>query len=260
MAVKPANVIKSAKPQNTASKKKSTGGSSFKAKFSKFIKFVKYATLIFFISSIFSVILFRFVNPPFTPLMIIRAFQLKFDGKEMKIDKEWKSLEEISPKMVTAIMTSEDQNFREHYGFDFKAIQKAAAHNAKENVRVVKGASTISQQTAKNVFLWPHRDWIRKGLEAYFTVLIEVFWSKERIMEVYLNVIEFGNGVYGIEAASQYYYHKSAKELTSAEAAAIAAVVPAPRKWSPIKKSPKVARHSQWILNNMGKTGPVKFR
>ncbi|MEI7594844.1 MAG: monofunctional biosynthetic peptidoglycan transglycosylase [Bacteroidota bacterium] len=259
MAVKPLNNLKSAKSSKPVAKKKTSGASRFKVRFSKFIKFVKYAALIFFILSIFSVIFFRFVNPPFTPLMVIRAVQMKFDGKEMKIDKTWKPIEEISPKIIIAIMTSEDQNFKEHFGFDFKAIQKAAAHNAKENVRVVKGASTISQQTAKNVFLWPHRDWVRKGLEAYFTLLIEVFWSKERIMEVYLNVIEFGNGVYGIEAASEYYYHKPAKDLTNAEAAAIAAVVPAPRKWSPIKKSPKVARHSQWILNNMGKTGPVKF-
>ena len=256
MRAKAVNAIKSDK---SIKKKKPSKGFSLKPKLARLFKILRIATLIFFVSSIFSVILFRFVNPPFTPLMVIRAIQLKIDGKEMKIDKNWVDIEHISPKMITAIMTSEDQNFKNHFGFDFKAIKKAAEHNAKDNVRVVKGASTISQQTAKNVFLWPHRDWVRKGLEAYFTLLIEVFWSKERIMEVYLNVIEFGNGVYGIEAASNYYYNKKAKELNSSEAASIAAIVPAPRKWSPIKKSKKVARHSQWIINNMGKTGTVKF-
>ena len=246
-------------PSKAPAKKKGSGKSSSKSLVHKVIRWTKIAAVSFFMVSIFSVIFFRFVNPPFTPLMVIRAIEMKFDGDEMKLDKKWVSINDISPNMLRAIITSEDQNFKNHYGFDFNAIQKAAAHNSKDNVRVIKGASTISQQTAKNVFLWPHRDWIRKGLEVYFTVLIETFWSKERIMEVYLNVIEFGKGVYGIEAASQYYYHKSAKELSTRQAAASAAVVPCPLKWSPIKPSPRVAKHTDWIVRNMANTPPVKF-
>ena len=246
-------------PAKKPAKKKSKGKSSKKGLFGKIIHWIKISAIVFFTTSILSVILYRFVNPPFTPLMVIRAIEMKFDGEEMKMDKKWVPIINISPNMLRAIITSEDQNFKNHYGFDFNAIQKAAEHNSKENVRVIKGASTISQQTAKNVFLWPHRDWIRKGLEVYFTTLIELFWSKERIMEVYLNVIEFGKGVYGIEAASQFYYHKSAKELSMKQAASTAAIVPCPLKWSPIKPTPRVARHSAWILRNVGNTPPVKF-
>ena len=240
-------------------KKKSKGKSSKKSLFGKIIRWIKILVIAFFVTSILTVILYRFVNPPFTPLMVIRAVEMKFDGDEMKIDKKWISIKEISPNMLRAIITSEDQNFKNHSGFDFNAIQKAAEHNSQENVRVIKGASTISQQTAKNVFLWPHRDWVRKGLETYFTVLIELFWSKERIMEFYLNVIEFGKVIYGIEAASQFYYHKSAHDLSMKQAASTAAIVPCPLKWSPIKPTPRVARHTAWIQRNVANTPIVKF-
>ena len=232
-----------------------TGGSIWM----KTWKIAKIASLIFFSVSILSVILFRWINPPITPLMVIRSFQYTFDGKEITRQHRWIPIDSISPQMITAIVSSEDQNFLEHYGFDFKAIQKASAQNAKDDVKVIKGASTISQQTAKNVFLWPNRDWIRKGLETYFTVLIEAFWTKERIMEVYLNIIEFGEGIYGIEAASQHYYHKRAFKLNARQAASLAAVVPAPRKWSPIEPSNKVIRHTNWILKHAAMRGKIKF-
>lgn len=205
----------------------------------------------FFILSIVSTIIFRFVPIPVTPLMIARVLEQKMDGKEAKLIKDWVSLEEISPFMPLAVITSEDQNFEEHFGFDLKAIEKAQAYNERHKGKKVKGASTISQQTAKNVFLWPSRSWIRKGFEVYFTFIIEILWSKERIMEVYLNVIEMGPGIYGAEAASQYYFHKPAKKLNNSEAAAIAAILPNPIKWSASKPSLYIQKKKSWILRHM---------
>ena len=205
----------------------------------------------FFIISIFSVIFFRFVPIPITPLMIERVIEQKFDCKEAKLVKDWVPLEKISPSLPLSVITSEDQKFEEHFGFDLKAIEKAQAYNSKHKGKKVKGASTISQQTAKNVFLWPSRSWIRKGFEVYFTFLIEVFWSKERIMEVYLNIIEMGPGIYGAEAASQYYFHKPASALSNSEAALIAAILPNPIKWSASKPSRYILRKQSWILQHM---------
>lgn len=201
------------------------------------------------IASILLVIIYRFVPVPFTPLMIQRYFEME----EGKIDKTWMPLEKLSPNLPLAVVTSEDQKFEEHFGFDIEAIEKAAKYNDKHKGKKVKGASTISQQTAKNVFLWPNRSWVRKGLEVYFTLLIEVFWSKERIMEVYLNVIEMGPGVYGAEAASHYYFHKPAASLSKSEAALIAAILPNPIRWSAAKPTPYITRKKNWIVRRMGK-------
>ena len=205
----------------------------------------------FFILSIVSTIIFRFVPIPVTPLMIARVIEQKMDGNEAKMTKDWVALEEISPSMPLAVITSEDQNFEEHFGFDLKAIEKAQAYNERHRGKKLKGASTISQQTAKNVFLWPSRSWIRKGFEVYFTFIIEILWSKERIMEVYLNVIEMGPGIYGTEAAAQHYFHKSAKKLNNSEAAAIAAILPNPLKWSASKPSLYIKKKKSWILRHM---------
>jgi monofunctional glycosyltransferase len=213
----------------------------------------------FFGLSIFSVILFRFVPIPFTPLMILRCIGQKIDGKEMKLSKDWVSLEKISPVMPLAVMAAEDQNFEEHFGFDLEAIKKAEQYNERHKGKKMKGASTITQQTAKNVFLWPSRSWIRKGFEVYFTFLIEIFWSKKRIMEVYLNIIEMGNGIYGVEAASQYYYHKPSSKLNIYEASRLAAILPDPRNWSPVQSSPRVIRKSQRIIRYMGKLKTENF-
>ncbi len=201
----------------------------------------------FVIISFVSTLIFRFVPIPVTPLMIIRYFEME-DGK---IDKDWKSLEEIGKNMPLAVVTAEDQKFAEHFGFDMEAIEKAVKYNEKHKGKKVKGASTISQQTAKNVFLWPGRSWIRKGLEVYFTFVIEICWSKERIMEVYLNVIEMGPGVYGAEAASQYYFNKSPINLTKKEAATIAAILPNPIRWSASHPTPYIIKKRNWIVRHM---------
>jgi monofunctional biosynthetic peptidoglycan transglycosylase len=171
------------------SKKKPKAKSSKKSWWKKPAKIVGYIAVGFFILSILTTILYRWVNPPITPLMIIR----KMEGSS--INKTWKSLDSISPQMVTAAVGGEDANFMNHSGFDFEAIENALEKN--QSGKAVRGGSTISQQVAKNVFLWPGRSWIRKGFEAYFTMLIEIFWSKERLMDVYLNVIEMGDGIYG---------------------------------------------------------------
>lgn len=207
--------------------------------------------LIFFGLSISLTVVYRFVNPPITPLMVQRYFDSSGKKSEKKICKTWMPLSEISSAMPVAAITAEDQKFSEHYGFDFDAIEKAYKYNERKKGKRMKGASTISQQTAKNVFLFPDRSWIRKGLEVYFTFLIEFFWSKHRIMEVYLNVIETGNGIYGVEAAAQKYFKKPAKKLSNDEAALIAAVLPNPRIWSPAKPSSYILKKKKWIVRKM---------
>ncbi len=208
----------------------------------------------FFILSIGSTILFRWLPVPVTPLMVMQCFEQAFDSKrELKFKKEWVPLAEISPNLQLAVICSEDQNFLEHYGFDLDAIEKAVKHN--ENHKRKRGASTISQQTGKNVFLYDGRNWIRKGFEVYFTFMIELIWNKERIMEVYLNVIEFGDGVYGAEAASQQFFHTTAKKLTRAQAALLAAVLPAPRRFSATRPSPYIRGRQGWILGQMENFG-----
>lgn len=210
----------------------------------------------FFILSIGFTVLYRFLPVPITPLMVIRLYeQLKDEKKELRLNKDWVSIKKISKHVPQAVVASEDQKFLDHYGFDWEAMDKAWENNKKG--KRVKGASTISQQTAKNVFLWPARNIFRKGLEAYFTFLIELFWSKERIMEVYLNVIEMGEGIYGIEAASQSYFKKSAEKLSRNEAALIAAVLPNPRRWSPARPTPYIQGRKIWILGQMNNLSPV---
>ncbi len=207
----------------------------------------------FFIISIGSVLFFRWVPIPITPLSLIRCVEQKVDGKQMKLKKNWVPLKEISNNLQLAVVCSEDQNFINHRGFDFEAINKALKYNKKHKKQ--RGASTISQQTAKNVFLWPGHSWIRKGVEVYFVFLIETFWSKERIMEVYLNVIEMGDGIYGAQAASKTFFNKDAKNLTKSEASLIAAVLPNPIKFSAAKPSPYVHVREAWILNQMANWG-----
>lgn len=173
----------------------------------------------------------------------------KTGGKSMVLKHDWVSLENISPKLQLAVVCSEDQNYLKHFGFDWVAIEKAMKSN--EKGKKLRGGSTISQQTAKNVFLWSGRSYVRKGLEAYFTLLIETFWSKERIMEVYLNSIEMGNGVYGAEAAGQYWFKKSAKDLNKDEAAAITAILPNPLKYVANPPSAYISKRKTWIKQQM---------
>ena len=186
--------------------------------------------------------------------MLIQCAKQTVDNKrDLRLKKAWIPLEEISPNLQLAVVCSEDQNFLGHFGFDLDAIEKAMKHN--EHHKRKRGASTISQQTAKNVFLYDGRNWIRKGLEVYFTFLIEIFWNKERIMEVYLNVIEFGDGIYGAEAASQYFFNIPAKKLSRQQAALLAAVLPAPRRFSAKAPGSYLRSRQQWILGQMENFG-----
>ncbi len=223
------------------------------------LKYVlKRVVFIFFASSIFMTLLYRFVPVPITPLMVIRCMEQLAEGEDLQLQKDWVSIEKISPNMVNAVVASEDNLFMKHWGFDFKAIATAKKKN--EKGKKLYGASTISQQTAKNVFLWPDRSWVRKGLECYFTVLIELCWPKERIMEVYLNVAETGKGIYGTEAAAQHYYKKSAKNLTPEQAALIAASLPAPRRYNPGNPTAYIRSRQQKILRLMKLIGPVQLK
>ncbi len=214
----------------------------------------------FFISTITIVVLYKFIPPPFTPLMIIRVFEQTFDSeRDVRLYKDWVSLEDMSESMPLAVITSEDQKFEEHYGFDMAAIEKAQKYNKRHKGKKVKGASTITQQTAKNVFLWPQRSYVRKAFEVYFTSLIELLWSKERIMEVYLNVIEMGDGIYGAEAASQSYFDKPVSKLSNSQAALIAACLPNPIRWSPARPTSYIKRKQTWILRHMRKATRPEF-
>lgn len=205
----------------------------------------------FFGTTILSVVLLRFLPVYFTPLMFIRLVQQGGRGEELRLHHRWVSLDEISPYLPQAVMASEDQRFLVHHGFDFKAIENAAKHNMRSGSKRKLGASTISQQTAKNVFLWPGRSWVRKGLEAYFTALIELMWSKQRIMEVYLNSIEMGDGIYGADAVAEQHFGCRASELTKGQCALIAATLPNPLKYDSGAPSPYVKRRKQRILREM---------
>jgi monofunctional biosynthetic peptidoglycan transglycosylase len=223
----------------------------------KIFRFLRKAFLWFLAISVFFVIVFRFVPIPFTPLMASRAIDNIVDGSDLEFSHDWKSIDDISQNLQKAVIASEDANFMNHSGFDFEAIQKAFKHN--EKGRRIHGGSTISQQTAKNVFLWQGRSYIRKGLEAYFTVLIEVFWGKERIMEVYLNSIEMGNNVYGAEAAAHHWYQRSAATLTPKQAAGIAAILPNPRKFKAINSSSYIERKKGRIVRRMKQVGKLDY-
>jgi len=195
------------------------------------------------------VVLHRFVPPLFTILMVKQAVA----GHGM--DYRWRSLDHISPRLVEAVIAAEDARFCQHHGFDVEAIQKAMEANERAEQRGSdkrRGASTISQQTAKNVFLWPSRDWVRKGLEVGYTGLIELVWGKRRIMEMYLNVAEWAPGVYGAEAASRHWVTKSAENLTAREAARLAAILPSPRRYKAASPGPFVRRRASRIQAAMG--------
>jgi len=212
-------------------------------------KFLKKLALWFFYLTFLWVLLCRFINPPFTYLMFSKAIDRKLEGKSWKIDKEWKDYDEISANLKKAVIAAEDAKFFEHNGFDFKALESAYEKNKEGKKK--RGGSTITQQTAKNVFLWPGRSYVRKGFEAYFTILMELLWSKQRILEVYLNVIEMGDGIYGAEAATQHYYKKSSQKLLKSEAALLVAVLPNPVRWTPAKPTAYIYRRQAAIRRNM---------
>lgn len=214
--------------------------------------------LIFIAASLGLVLLYRFVPVPATPLMIIRWVENAGTKAESNpIHKKWVPAASISKHAFQAVYTAEDQLFQEHRGFDWQSMKRAWESN--KQGKKIRGGSTISQQTAKNVFLWPKRSYLRKALEAYFTALIELFWSKERILEVYLNVVEMGPGIYGIEAASNHYYTKSASMLARQEAARIAAILPNPRSYSVKNPSPYIQKRQAWILRQMTNLAQIPY-
>ena len=209
--------------------------------------------------SLFSVIVFKWVPVPVTPLMLIRTVQQITSGQKVILKHDWVPMKKISPHMQLAAVCSEDQNFFTHHGIDFGAMKKAVNESKKKNGKL-RGASTISQQTAKNVFLWPQRSWLRKGLEVWFTGLIELIWGKKRILEVYLNSIEMGNGIYGAEAASKSYFGVKASELSKYQATSIIAILPSPRKWNARNPGPYVQSRIEWINRQMRLHSPLPYK
>ena len=223
----------------------------------KFLKIIRICLLVYFISSISMVMVYRFMPVQYTPLMIIRCIQQKASGKPLKLKHQWVSRENISPHLPMAVIASEDNLFAEHHGFDFEQIEKAIEE--RKSGKRKRGASTISQQTAKNVFLWPSSDWVRKGLEVYFTVLIELMWSKERIMEVYLNSIEMGPGIYGVEAVAQAHFGTNAKSLNRSQCALIAASLPNPLKLNSAAPSSYMNKRKHQIIRLMSLVKPFSL-
>jgi monofunctional biosynthetic peptidoglycan transglycosylase len=207
-------------------------------------KKVRKVLLIIFLIQLVYIVALKWINPPITLTQL--GSLLSGDG----LKRDYINFSEISFQAGLAVMAAEDQLLPEHYGFDFKNIERALAHNEKKPTKI-RGASTISQQVAKNVFLWQGRSWLRKGLEVYFTFMIELIWGKQRILEMYLNVIEMGKGVYGIEAASQAYFNKPASNLTRVQAAMIAASLPNPKKYTVKPVSRYVSIRSKWVIRQM---------
>ena len=217
---------------------------AFRARSGGFLRalrnFVVAVVVALVVGPIVAVVVYRFAPPPITLLMVERMF------RGPGLDHRWRPLSQMSPALPRAAIAAEDARFCEHHGFDVAAIEKAMRHDDR-HPGSIRGGSTISQQTAKNVFLWPERSWVRKGLETYFTVLIEAIWGKRRIMEVYLNTVEMGPGVYGVEAASQRYFHESANALDPFQAARLIAILPSPLKWQAIDPGPYVRRRDRRI-------------
>ena len=205
--------------------------------------------LFFFGSTILSVLIYKWVPVYYTPLMLIRSIEQKSSGEEVKCSHQWVPIDSITPNLAIAVLASEDQLFLRHSGFDTLAIRKAWEEN-KKGKRIL-GGSTISQQTAKNVFLWPGRSWVRKGLEAYFTLLIEWIWGKDRIMEVYLNSIEMGHGIYGAEAVAREHFGRHADRLTREQCALIAASLPNPLIHNTQYPDAYLKKHQKRILKQM---------
>ncbi|NYZ62500.1 monofunctional biosynthetic peptidoglycan transglycosylase [Luteimonas deserti] len=204
--------------------------------------------------SVLQVLALRVIDPPFSMFMAIRQIEARMAGEDdFTVYYQWRDLDRIAPALAVSVIAAEDQNFARHRGFDLDAIEQARAHNARGGA--TRGASTISQQTAKNLFLWGGRSWLRKGMEAWYTLLIEWLWPKTRILEVYVNVAEFGDGVYGAQAAARRYFGKDADALTAAESARLAAVLPSPRRYNAARPGPYVQRRAQWIQRNARQIG-----
>ncbi|MDR3670575.1 MAG: monofunctional biosynthetic peptidoglycan transglycosylase [Holophaga sp.] len=209
--------------------------------------------LVCLVASAGVVLLLRFLPVPCSALMVQRRVEALVTGKPYRPMHRWVPLEQIAPSMGVAVIAAEDQNFEEHFGFDWQAIEKAIAHN--EHSRKKRGASTVSQQTAKNLFLWESRSWVRKGVEVYFTLLLETLWSKRRILEVYLNIVEFGDGVFGVDAAAHKFFGRPARAINPGQAALLAAVLPNPHRFRADAPSSYLRGRQGWILRQMRQLG-----
>jgi monofunctional glycosyltransferase len=212
----------------------------------------------FFFATAFIVLLLKWIDPPTSSIMIQRKISALFSGKEKQvIINEWADYNSISKYMALAVVASEDQNFPTHFGFDVEQIEKAIKKSQRGGR--LRGASTITQQVAKNLFLWEGKSFIRKGIEAYFTVLIELLWSKQRILEVYLNITEMGDMIFGIKAASEIYFHKPPSKISAEQAALIAATLPNPLRFSAMHPSGYTIRRKFWIMSQMNSLGGVSY-
>lgn len=203
--------------------------------------------------SVLLVLALRWVPPPFTALMVERKVESWTDGKSIDLQRSWRPWKALPDDLKMAVIAAEDQKFADHWGFDIAAIRAAFAHN--ERGGSLRGASTLSQQVAKNLFLWSGRSWIRKGFEVWFTAWIELLWPKQRILEVYLNSVEWGNGIFGAEAAAQHHFGIGAAYLSTAQASQLAAVLPNPREWSAGRPGPHVRQRASWIRQQMRQLG-----
>ncbi|MCM5703892.1 monofunctional biosynthetic peptidoglycan transglycosylase [Larsenimonas salina] len=215
------------------------------------------ALLTFVVLSIALVLVFRVVPPPRSMVMLERQISASLESRPFTLNYQWRAYDALSDQAKLAVIASEDQRFPFHYGIDFKQIR--ASIDRWVDGGSLRGASTISQQTARNLFLWTGRSWVRKGLEVWFTGLIELLWPKQRILEVYLNIAEWDAGVFGLEAASQHYFNRSSSRLTPSQAARLAAVLPAPDAWSPVAPSARVSRRAVWIQGQMRQLGGTRY-
>jgi monofunctional biosynthetic peptidoglycan transglycosylase len=201
----------------------------------------------FLVVSVVGVGVYRWVDPPLTPLMVLRAVEAHAARRPARMARYWVDVDRVSPSLLRAVLVAEDARFLEHHGVDLDAVRRAIAYNAQHGGRALRGAGTITMQCARNVFLWPGRSYLRKGLEVYFAHLLELVWGKRRILEVYLNVAEWGDGVYGVEAAARTYFGVPASRLGAREAALLAAVLPDPRRWNPAAPTRYVAGRAEII-------------
>ena len=233
-----------------------------RGRFRRWFRWLLALPFLFAAASILQVAVLRFVDPPFSAFMVARQLEGWSQGDwRFGVSYDWRDLDRIAPTLPLSMVAAEDQNFASHHGFDLRAIEKARVHNAKG--RKVRGASTISQQVAKNLFLWqgqsrPSR-WLRKGFEVWYTLLIEVMWPKARILEVYANVAELDDGVYGAQAAARRFWGKDASRLTASESARLAAVLPAPRRYSARNPGPYVQRRARWIQRQVNQIGGASY-
>ncbi len=213
----------------------------------RIIRWVFRLIAFFLLASVALVLIYKVIDPPITPLMLMRPFEGLAGGEMVGVDKKWVSIDEVNPTLLRAVIAAEDGRFFVHNGVDWKAVDAAQKRNERSDGKKLYGASTITMQCARNVFLWQGRNYVRKGLELYFTYLMEFLWSKKRILEMYVNVIEWGDGVYGVEAASQKYFGIHASQLSAHQAALLASVLPNPRKWSPAQPTGYISHRASTI-------------